>query len=143
MGYPSPPDERRVIAERGGYDPVDALQPVADLHQVCEVQRMVDKVQVDPALLDYVMAVVAETRRSPFLALGVSTRGSIAWYRSAQALALVEGRDYCLPDDFKRLALACLAHRVVMAAPQESLGRTREEAEQVIGEILERVGIPL
>jgi MoxR-like ATPase len=143
MGYPSPPDERRVIAERGGYDMVDTLQPVADLEQVCEVQRLVDKVQVDPALLDYVMAVVAETRRSPFLALGVSTRGSIAWYRSAQALALVEGRDYCLPDDLKRLALPCLAHRVVMAAPQESLGRTREEAEQVIGEILERVGIPL
>ena len=143
MGYPAPPDERRVIAERGGYDPVEAIQPVVDVEQICEIQQHVDKVRVDPALLDYVMGVVAETRRSPFLSLGVSPRGAIAWYRSAQALALVEGRDYCLPDDFKRLALPCLAHRVVTASPQESLGRTREEAEHVIGEILERVAIPL
>jgi MoxR-like ATPase len=143
MGYPAPPDERRVIAERGGYDPVEAIQPVVDVEQICEIQQHVDKVRVDPALLDYVMGVVAETRRSPFLSLGVSPRGAIAWYRSAQALALVGGRDYCLPDDFKRLALPCLAHRVVTASPQESLGRTREEAEHVIGEILERVAIPL
>ena len=143
MGYPAPPDERRVIAERGGYDPVETIQPVVDIEQICDVQRLVDKVRVDPALLDYVMGVVSETRRSPFLALGVSTRGGIAWYRAAQAIALVEGRDYCLPDDFKRLALPCLAHRVVTASPQESLGRTREEAERAIGEVLERVAIPL
>jgi len=143
MGYPSPPDERRVIAERGGYDPIDAIQPVVEIEQICEIQPLVDKVRVDPALLDYVMIVVAETRRSPFLSLGVSPRGAIAWYRAAQAFSLVNGRDYCLPDDFKRLALSCLAHRVVVASPQESLGRTRDEAEHVIGEILERVAIPL
>jgi len=143
MGYPSPPDERRVIAERGGYDPVDLIQPVVEMDQIKEIQQLVDRVRVDPALLDYVMTVVAETRRSPFLSLGVSPRGAIAWYRAAQAFALVDGRDYCLPDDFKHLALACLAHRVVVASPQESLGRTRDEAEHVIGEILERAAIPL
>lgn len=143
LGYPAPPDERRVIAERGGYDPVDGLQPVVDVEQVVAIQKQVDKVRVDAALLDYEMAVVAETRRSPFLALGVSTRGAISWYRSAQAQALVAGRDYCIPDDFKKLALPCLAHRVVMSAPQESISRTREEAEQVISEVLERVAIPL
>jgi MoxR-like ATPase len=143
MGYPAAPEEKKVIAERGGYDPVEAIQPLVDTEQICEIQRAVDKVRVDPALLDYVMTVVGETRRSPFLALGVSTRGAIAWYRSAQAYALVEGRDYCFPDDLKRLALPCLAHRVLVAAPQESLGRTREEAERIVGEILERVAIPL
>jgi MoxR-like ATPase len=143
MGYPSPPDERKVIAQRGGYDPLEKVQPVVDLEQICAIQRMVDRVNVDPALLDYVMAVVAETRRSPFLALGVSTRGAISWYRAAQASALVNGRDYCVPDDFKQLAPHCLAHRVVMASPQESLGQTREEAEQVLAEILEKVAIPL
>jgi MoxR-like ATPase len=143
MGYPAPPDERRVIAERGGYDPVDGLQPVADTEQIAQIQQRVDKVKVDGALLDYVMAVVAETRRSPFLALGVSPRGAISWYRAAQAYALVNGREYCTPDDLKRLALPCLVHRVVMSSPQESIGRTREEAEHVIAEVLERVAIPL
>jgi MoxR-like ATPase len=143
MGYPAPPDERHVIARRGGFDALEGLQSVVEAGQILQFQQQVDSVQVDPALLDYVMAVVSETRRSPFLTLGVSTRGAISWYRAAQSFALVSGRDYCLPDDFKRLALPCLAHRVVMAAPQESLGRTREEAEQVLSEVLERVAIPL
>jgi MoxR-like ATPase len=142
MGYPAVPDERRVIAERGGYDPLEGLQPVVDRDHILALQHRVDQVRVDPVLLDYVMAVVSETRRSPFLALGVSTRGGISWYRGAQAFALVSGRDYCVPDDFKRLALPCLAHRVLIAAPQESISRTRQEAEQVISEVLERVSIP-
>ena len=143
MGYPSRPEERRVIAERGGYDPVDRIQPMVKLSHICLIQKEVDKVRVDSALLDYVMNLVSETRQSPFLALGVSTRGGISWYRAAQAFALVNGRDYCVPDDFKQLALPCLAHRVVMASPQESIGRTREEAERVISELLDRVSIPL
>ena len=143
MGYPAPLDERRVIAERGGYDSLKDVQAVVELEQIRLTQQKVDKVRVDPALLDYVMAVVSETRRSPFLSLGVSTRGAISWYRSAQSYALVNGRDYCLPDDLKRLALPCLVHRVVMSAPQESIGRMRQEAEQVIAEVLERVPIPL
>jgi MoxR-like ATPase len=144
MGYPAPPDERRVIAERGGGDPLEGLQPVVDVDQILAIQDRVDKVRVDPSLLDYVLAVVGETRRSPFLALGVSTRGGISWYRAAQAHALVNGRDYCTPDDLKRLALPCLVHRVLLAAPtQESIRRTREEAEQVISEVLERVAVPI
>ena len=143
MGYPSVPDERRVISERGGYDATDRVKPVVEPGQICMIQKEVDKVRVDGALLDYVMDLVSETRQSPFLALGVSTRGGISWYRAAQAFALVNGRDYCVPDDFKKLALPCLAHRVVMASPQESIGRTREEAERVISELLERVSIPL
>ena len=143
MGYPSLPDERRVIAERGGYDPVDRLKPVVELEQICLIQQQVDTVRVDSALLDYVMNLVSETRRSPFLSLGVSTRGGISWYRAAQAFALVNGRDYCVPDDFKTLALPCLAHRVLMASPHESIGRTREEAERVVSELLEKVSVPL
>jgi len=143
MGYPAAPDERRVVTERGGFDPIEGVQPVLELEQLRQVQRRVDGVRVDPALLDYLMTVVGETRRSPFLSLGVSTRGAISWYRAAQAFALVSGRDYCVPDDLKRLALPCLAHRVVMAAPQESISRTREEAEQAISEVLERVAVPL
>ena len=143
MGYPALPDERRVISERGGYDPLERIKPVVELDQICVIQQKVDKVRVDPALLDYVMSLVTETRASPFLALGVSTRGGISWYRAAQAYALVQGREYCVPDDFKKLALPCLAHRVVVASPQESIGRTREEAERAVAELLERVSIPI
>jgi MoxR-like ATPase len=72
----------------------------------------------------------------------VSTRGAIAWYRAAQAHALTAGRGFCIPDDFKGLGIAVLAHRVVLAAAQDSLGRQREESERVIAEILERVPVP-
>jgi len=142
MGYPDGAEERRLVAERGADDPVASLRPTTTLAELRAVQERVDTVRVDGSLLDYVMTVVAETRRSPLIALGVSPRGAIAWYRAAQALALVEGRDYCVPDDLKRLALPALAHRVMLASGHESLGRTRDEAERTIGEILERVPIP-
>lgn len=143
IGYPSQVDERRVIAERGGFDPVGRLQAVVSMEQIRQLQQVVDQVHVDESLLGYVMTVVEESRRSPFLALGVSTRGAIAWYRAAQAYALVAGRNYCLPDDFKELALAALAHRVVLASQQDSSQQGHVEAEQVLAEILQRVPVPL
>jgi MoxR-like ATPase len=73
----------------------------------------------------------------------VSTRGVLAWHRAAQAYALVDGRDYCIPDDFKGLAQAALAHRVVLTSAQDSLGRARDEAEAAIAEILARVKAPV
>ncbi|MCC6748038.1 MAG: MoxR family ATPase [Deltaproteobacteria bacterium] len=143
MGYPAHDDERRLIAEGGGLDAVASLEPVVTLDQVRAMQEVVDQVRVDPALLDYVMTVVAETRRSPHLALGVSTRGAIAWYRAAQAFALVQGRDYCVPDDVKQLAPSVLAHRVILSGQQEALAQGRDEAEQVIAELLARLPVPL
>ena len=142
LGYPAPDDERRVLIERGGADPADALRPVVDLGTVLAMQDLVEGVRVDEQLVDYAMRVIGESRRTPLLALGVSTRGGLAWYRAAQAYAMVAGRDYCVPDDFKQLAVAALAHRVVLGAQQDSLGRAREEAERALGEILERVPAP-
>ena len=83
-----------------------------------------------------------ETRRSPLLEVGVSTRGALAWYRAAQAYALMAGREFCVPDDFKELAVPALAHRVMLSAAQESLGRARQEAERAIGDVLTRVEVP-
>jgi len=143
VGYPAADDERRVVAERGGFDPIATLTPVVHGGAIRQLQRQVDSVRVDEALLDYVMAVVAQTRHTPFLALGVSTRGAIAWYRAAQAHALTAGRDYCVPDDLKQLALPALAHRVVLAGHGEAGDSSRGEAERVIGEILQRVPVPL
>jgi MoxR-like ATPase len=142
MGYPEGAEERRLVAERGGGDLVADLRPVTTLTEIRALAERVDRVRVDEALLDYLMTVVIETRRSALLSLGVSPRGAISWYRAAKAHALVDGRDFCVPDDLKRLALPALAHRVVLASSHESLSRTRDEAERVIAEILERVPIP-
>jgi MoxR-like ATPase len=143
VGYPDVTEERRAVRERGGFDPVQSIEPVVAIEQIRHLQQLVDQVSVEESLLDYVMTIVEETRRSPFLALGVSTRGAIAWYRAAQAYALLEGRHYCVPDDIKLLALPALAHRVMLANHPEPSVRGRGEAEQVIGEILQRVSVPL
>jgi MoxR-like ATPase len=143
LGYPASDDEREILRTRGGGDPVEALRPVVDLETVRALQETVDSVSVDDKLVDYSMQIVTESRRSPLLALGVSTRGGISWYRAAQAYALVSGRDYCVPDDFKNLAIPALAHRVVLGSQQDSLGRAREEAERALGEILDRVPVPM
>jgi MoxR-like ATPase len=142
LGYPGKDDEKRLLQTRGGGDPVEALAAVADPATIRAAQDRVDQIRVDDALADYALAVVEETRRSPLLSLGVSTRGAIAWYRAAQANALAAGRAYCVPDDLKGLGVAVLAHRVVLAAHQDSLTRQREESERVLAEILERVPVP-
>ncbi len=142
IGYPPADDERRLLGERGGGDLLDELRPVTDAEAIRVAQGLVDDVRVEQRLTDYALHVVQETRRSSMLTLGVSTRGGIAWYRAAQAYALVSGRDYCLPDDFKELAIPALAHRVVLGTQHDSLGRAREEAERALNEILERVPVP-
>jgi len=143
LGYPGRDDERRLLIERGGGDLVEELRPVTDAAALRLVQGMVDHVRVEERLVDYAMGVVEESRRSPVLSLGVSPRGAIAWYRAAQAFAVIHGRDYCIPDDFKRLAVPALAHRVVLHTHQESLGRARDEAERILCDILDRVPIPV
>ncbi len=142
IGYPAHDDERRLLLERGADDPVESLTAVTDAAELRGLQDQVDQVRTDDRLADYALEVVEETRRSPHISLGVSTRGVLAWHRAARAFALVSGRDYCVPDDFKRLALPVLAHRLVLGAPQDGAGRARDEAERALGEILERVPVP-
>jgi len=142
LGYPGHDDEKRLLMTRGGGDPVDAVEAVADPATLRALQERVDAVKVDESLADYALSIVEETRRSPLLALGVSTRRPIAWYRAAQAHALVSGRAYCLPDDLKGLGVAVLAHRIALAAQQDSLVRSREESERVIADLLQRVPVP-
>ena len=144
IGYPDRASERRVVLAGGTEDLIEAMRPALDLDDVLAMQAEAAQVHVDESLLDYCERVVAETRRSPYLSLPVSTRGFQAWYRAAQAYALTGGRDYCIPDDFKELALPALAHRVVVGGGGGGgeLGRTREEAERVLVDLLERVPIP-
>ena len=142
LGYPGRAEERQILRERGAGDPVAEVAPVIDHATLGALQDAVETVTVSDALLDYAMAIVEETRTAPALAVGVSTRGALAWYRAAQAHALASGRTYCVPDDFKDLAIAALAHRVVLASASDSLGHARDEAERVLKDLCSRVPVP-
>jgi MoxR-like ATPase len=142
LGYPGRAVEKEILRERGAADPVAALRPAIDHATLAAVQDGVERVTVDDRLLDYAMAVVEETRRHPAIAVGVSTRGAIAWYRAAQAAALLDGRGYAVPDDVKGMAVPALAHRVILVAAHESIGRARAEAERAIADVLARVPVP-
>ncbi len=142
LGYPAKGVERELVRERAGGDPVAKLQSVVDLAAVRLLQDAVESIRVDDALIDYAMTIVEETRRHPAIAVGVSTRGVLAWYRAAQAAALAGGRDFVVPDDFKSLAVPCLAHRLVLAQSHDSLARLRIDSERIVAEIVGRIAVP-
>jgi MoxR-like ATPase len=142
IGYPERGVEKEILRDRTAVDPVAALAPALEHTTLQAIQDAVERVTMEEALLDYAMAVIEETRRHPAIAVGVSTRGGLAWYRAAQAAALLDGRGYCVPDDVKGLAAPALAHRVILAAAHESIGRARAESERVIADVLARVPVP-
>ncbi len=123
--------------------PVDSLEPVISTKDVCAMQNMVLDIRVDAALVEYLMAIVDATRHSPGIELGVSPRGAMSLYRAAQANALVMGRDYCVPDDIKGLAIFCLSHRIIPTTRLDVEGVRTEVAEQAISGILDRIPVPL
>ena len=144
IGYPAIDVEKEILRDREHGDPLESLRPVMTGEEVVELQQAVQTVSVDDALVDYLMRIVAATRESETLDLGVSPRGTLALFRAAQAFALTEGRDYCLPDDVKRLVLPVFAHRLVVNSRfSSSLHRRSEEAEEVLREIMKTVSVPL
>ena len=143
MGYPSHETERAILRSRTTDDPVTALEPVADVADVFAMQETVARVRVDTSLHDYALEIVNRTRKSDQLALGVSPRGTLMLQRAAQARAFLDGRDFCLPDDFKQLAIPVFAHRVVPSARHASLQKKSESTENVLREIVESVRVPL
>jgi len=143
MGYPSHETEKEILRKRANDDPLHSLQPVADVAEVLAMQEAVTHVKVDSSLQDYALEIVNRTRKSDQLALGVSPRGTLMLQRAAQARAFLDGRDYCLPDDFKQLAVAVFAHRVVTSARHASLQRKSETTETALREIVESVRVPL
>ena len=143
IGYPAPADEQKILRAREFTDPLDDLEPVMSAREVVELQQTVASVAVDDALVQYLMRIVAATRTSEMLDLGVSPRGTLALFRAAQALALTEDRNYCIPDDIKRLVVPVFAHRIVVSSRFSSSLRRSEEAEAVLNEILKTVSVPL
>ena len=143
IGYPEPAEEKKVLDRHQTLHPAEELQPAVSLQEAVDLQQATEKVSVDDALQEYLLAIVTATRRSELLALGVSTRGALALQQAAKALALSRDREYCLPDDIKDMAPAVLAHRVVLKAGLVSRGRQFEESEQIIRDLVESIPVPL
>ena len=143
MGYPSVEDEKQILRDRADGDPLERLQPVIDSEDVLELQREATTILVDDALVDYLMRIVDATRNSEMLDLGVSPRGTLALFRAAQALALTEGRAFCLPDDIKRLVSPVFAHRLMINSRFASPLTRNTEAESVLRDIVKNISVPV
>jgi MoxR-like ATPase len=143
MGYPSLNDERKIVRDRTEINPLDYVQPVMSQDDILELQKLTSQVRFDTALLDYLLSIVTATRSSDLLELGVSPRGTLALFRSAQALALIEGRDFCIADDIKRLIIPCFAHRIIVNSRSAGLKNKTREAEQILSDILQKLTVPI
>jgi MoxR-like ATPase len=142
VGYPDAASEREIVRFARAATAPD-VKPVISPGELVEMQRAVERIRVDDALVDYILAIVEQTRKHEQLALGVSPRGAQGLYRAAQAMALLEGRDYVLPDDIKRLAVPVFAHRVVLNQRTTLITRSTEVSERILNEILKLVEVPL
>ena len=142
IGYPERDAEREIVRSLGGSQP-DNIRTVISAAELLQLQEQVGQVGVDDSLVDYMLAIVERTRAHDSLALGVSPRGAQALYRAAQALALMEGRDYVIPDDIKRLVIPVFAHRIAVNARTSLAQRSTELSERILQEIMTLVEVPL
>jgi MoxR-like ATPase len=139
LGYPSQTDEVAVLDRQQLQHPVDTLDQVVEVDELLGMQEQVKAIYVDPLVSQYIVSVVDATRHHEGVYLGASPRGSLALFRTTQALALLEGRDYVLPDDVKRLAPYALSHRVIVSPAS----RVKEvSSDQIIEDVLKLVPVP-
>jgi MoxR-like ATPase len=143
IGYPSIDEERKVLNRPYALHPADILAPVLSAQDVLELQRRIEHVHLDGSVGEYLLTIVQATRQSELLSLGVSTRGALALSNAAKALALVRGREYCLPDDIKELAPIVLSHRVMLSRAQSMRVQSFEQAERIILDIVDTIPVPV
>jgi MoxR-like ATPase len=143
MGYPEAAAEREILRSQAGAAYLQDLHPVLTGADVLEMQEAVKRIRVDESLVTYALEIVRRTRESEYLSLGVSPRGAQALYRAAQAMAFLDGRSFCTPEDFKPLAVPVFAHRIVVNGGSASTLKKSEQADQVLREIVESVAVPV
>ena len=144
IGYPGADAERRILLESvGAADPVDEITAVLEPADVLALQDSVETVHTAPEMLEYLMQLVTATRTHPRLRMGASPRAAIGLFRAARALALVDGRDFLVPDDVQRLAVPCLAHRVLAAGSIASSSAAHEETAAIIEEVVGDLPVPV
>jgi MoxR-like ATPase len=141
IGYPDRVAEKAILHQHRGGEPVETLEPVLSAADILAVQLQARQVRVDDSLSDYILELVEATRAHPDIYLGASTRAALTLYRTAQSLALLEGRDYVVPDDIKRLAQPVLTHRLL--AKNLARGGHGDAAERIMEEILSQTLVPV
>lgn len=140
LGYPTEAEEHEILLRYEREDPLEGLEPVIEAGQILEMRDAVRRIRVTEPVRSYLVNVARATRENPAVELGVSPRGTLALYRTAQALAALRGRDYVIPDDVKYLAAPVLTHRLIISSETRLRGRT---AEQVVRDIVEQVPVPV
>ena len=140
LDYPSHSEERLILQRFKETQPLDDLQPVLTAERLQELQHMIRRVRVEPAIENYIVELVRATRNHSGVELGVSPRGTLALYRSSQAYAAIHGRFYVIPDDVKRVARPVLSHRMIATSQTRLHGRVME---QIIEEVLHNVSVPV
>jgi MoxR-like ATPase len=143
VGYPNQADERRILRDRERRNPLENVRAVMNENDISDLQELAAEVRVDDALVDYLLKIVAQTRENEAIELGISPRGTLALFRAAQSLALIEGRNFCITDDIKRLVIPCFAHRIMVSSRYANVTRRTHEAEQLLQEILLKTKVPL
>jgi MoxR-like ATPase len=139
VGYPPPEGELQMLFSRQRSDPLEKVEAVADVEQLRAIQAEVRNVDVKEPVAKYLLRVIAATRDHRDLELGVSPRGALAFFRAAQARALLQGRAYVTPDDVQALAAPVLAHRVLLTTQAKYGGTT---AESILAGIVKQLDVP-
>ncbi len=140
LGYPTLEDERAIVRRFKEYSPLTDLQPVTSAEEILQAQQAVRGVYVNPVVEGYIVNVIHATRKHEAIELGASPRATLALYRTAQALAAIEGRGFVLPDDVKRMAAPVLAHRIILSTRTRLRGRGNAALLQ---EVLDSVPVPV
>lgn len=138
LGYPETGYEKQALLGQSSLEFLEKMKPVITGDEILRIQKEVDNVRVDDSLLDYLMAIITETRRNEKIRLGASTRGAQFFLKAAKANAYYEGRDYVVPEDIKDLATTVLGHRLILKARTSIY-----DAEGIIKEILENIPVPV
>jgi MoxR-like ATPase len=130
LGYPSLTDEVLIMEGQQRRHPIDALERVTGPEEILLMQRAVKDIYVDPLIKQYIVSIVDATRKHGSVYLGASPRGSLALYRTCQARALLDGRDFVVPDDVKELAYPTLGHRIIVSPSARVKNITPQEIVQ-------------
>jgi MoxR-like ATPase len=139
IGYPSLEDEIAVMERQQFVHPIEQIDHVVNCDDILTLQETVKKIHVNESVKKYIVSLVDATRHHSAIYLGASPRGTLALSRTGQALALLQGREYVLPDDIKALAVPALAHRALLSPAGQTLGK---ESSAIISEILETIPVP-
>lgn len=138
MGLPTKEEEKEILRRFGKEDPLETLIAVMNGEEFLQMKKAISEVFVHEAIEEYLVSIAAATRNNSKIILGVSTRGTIALLHCVKAYAALSGRNYCIPDDVKKLAVPVLAHRLQISYGYQQ-GR---EAENIMEEILKEVPVP-